>query len=99
LMLELKSKQKGKSAYFAAGVIGSLQVGSNQQLRYKENNHKYNTIIRGSYHTIPLTLSLGARAGYGHAGLFFNYQMSPLFKSGNPAVYPFNAGLSWNFRK
>jgi hypothetical protein len=99
LMLELKSKQKGKSAYIAAGVIGALQVGSNQQLRYKENDHKYNTVIRGSYHTNPLTLSLSARAGYGHAGLFFNYQMSPLFKSGNPAVYPFSAGLCWNFKK
>ncbi|MFN8208645.1 MAG: M20/M25/M40 family metallo-hydrolase [Bacteroidales bacterium] len=99
LMLELKSKQKGKSAYIAAGVIGALQVGSNQQLRYKEDDHKFNTIIRGSYHTNPLVLSLGARAGYGHAGLFFNYQLNPLFKSGNPAVYPFTAGLSWNFRK
>jgi hypothetical protein len=99
LMLELKSKQKGKSAYIAAGVTGSLQAGLNQQLRYKENDHKYNTVIRGSYHTNPLILSLGAKAGYGHIGFFFNYQMTPLFKSGNPAVYPFNAGLSWNFRK
>jgi hypothetical protein len=99
IMIELKSKEKGKSAYIAAGIVGSVQAGSNQLLRYKENDHRYKSSIRGSFHTSTFNYALNVRAGYGHAGIFVNYQFNQIFTAGNPEVYPFTAGLCWNFRK
>jgi hypothetical protein len=81
--------------FFAAGVTGGLNMGSNTKVVFTDANgkkHKYK-----DYDINPATFRYGyaLRAGFRCISVFANYYVSPLFAGGEgPQVYPFTVGIS-----
>lgn len=99
VMLEIKSREKGPSAYLSFGIIGSVNLGTRLMLKYEEEDHRVMMSSYGKYGLNTFNYALSVRAGYGRTGFFVNYQPASVFKSGNPVMYPFLAGISLNFKK
>lgn len=84
------------SIHLQAGVIGGLKLGSHTKIKYGHGDGRDKE--RGSFYLSPLRYQLTARAGYGPVVMFFNYQMTPMFKNGHGAeLYPYTVGLSFTF--
>lgn len=84
--------------YLGLGMIGSLRIGSHIKQVYFVDGHRQNNKEFHNYYLNPFAYSAQARIGYNKLGFYFEHQLSELFKKDKgPSVYPWAAGLSFNF--
>lgn len=95
LILEFNTKAKAnKSFYFGVGVIGSVRIASKTKTKTDEG---VKVISKAKYGLQPFKVDGTFRFGYGHFGLFVNYDLIPLFDTSRTIpVHPLTFGLSFN---
>lgn len=95
LILEFNTKAKSdKSFYFGVGVIGSVRIASSTKMK---TNDGVKTVDRSKFGLNPFKVDGTFRFGYGHFGLFVNYDLLPLFDTARTVpVHPLTFGLSLN---
>lgn len=97
LMLKLNIPIGGsyrKSFHLSAGLIGGMKIGSHTKVKFNDGGRKEKD--RSSFNLNLLKYDLRFRAGYRGMGIYFNYQMTPMFeKSRGPELYPYSVGLSF----
>jgi hypothetical protein len=97
LLLEFQTKNQRKSqrAYFSAGVIGGLNIGSNARVVYRDNSRRYRDKVRDDYYLSPFRYGLTVRTGYRSLNLYANYYPTGLFQQNRgPELYPVAVGFS-----
>ncbi|MBI5219942.1 MAG: WG repeat-containing protein [Bacteroidia bacterium] len=95
ILLEYQIPFDQARIHFAAGVIGSVKIGSRIKQVY-ENDERH--VVREDFHISPFKVEATARIGYGPFNLFANYSLIPLFeKNKGPELYPFTVGLGLTF--
>jgi hypothetical protein len=95
LFLEVKTPLRMGSSrlYVAAGVIGSLYLGSHTKYKYYKGD-KYKS--KSGFHINQWKYELTGRLGFGDFCVFANYSMTSLFKDGKgPEVFPLLIGISF----
>ncbi len=101
LMIEFQIpvNEKDKRIFFAAGVIGNLNLHGKMKTVYFENNSKVKYKDKSS--KWPLTkysYQLTARLGYHQWYLYANYSMMPMFEENlGPQIHPVSAGIGLRF--
>lgn len=82
--------------HISAGVIGGLKLWSNTKTKYTEAGDKSKEKNKSDFNLSPLRWAVTARVGYRGVGIFANYYMTSLFKTGmGPELYPFSIGLAF----
>lgn len=97
LLLEFQSNHPRRSqrAYFSAGVIGGLNIGSNTKVVYRDNTGKNRDKIRDDFYLVPFRYGLTLRTGYRSLNLYANYYPTSLFqKNKGPELFPVAIGFS-----
>lgn len=97
LLLEFQSTHARHShrAYFSAGVIAGLNIGSNTRVVYRDNSGKNRDRVRDDFYLSPFRYGITVRTGYRSLNLFANYYPTPLFqKDKGPELYPISIGFS-----
>ncbi len=97
LLLEFQTKhpQHSRRAYFSAGIIGGLNIGSNTKVVYKDNSGKTRERVRDDFYLSPFRYGLTVRTGYRALNLYANYYPTPLFQEGKgPELFPVAVGFS-----
>ena len=95
LLLEFQIPAGKKRVHFSFGPIGSLKLGSNTKIVYKDNGDRRKIKDKDDYSLSSLRYGLTARAGYRGLNLFSTYYLTPLFESNKgPLLYPFTMGLA-----
>ncbi len=98
LEFQIPVSGRGRRIYIAGGVIGSAKLCSTTVIKYKVAGDKSREKTRGDFNLSPFRYGFTARAGYRNFGLYANYMMTPLFKSGmGPELYPFSVGLAFTW--
>ena len=88
-------KDAKKSFHMAAGLIGSLRMGSRVKQRYEVNNQNFKDLKRGHYHINPFLVDASVRIGVDRFTIFANYGLTPLFeRNKGPEYYPFAVGIA-----
>ncbi len=94
LILEFQLPTRRHKFYIGAGIEGSVRLWSQKSQKYFINNVKYRDRVSDDFQITPFRYSATVRIGYGPIGLFANYSLEPLFRSGHgPELYPFTVGL------
>lgn len=90
-------KKEGKGLNFSVGVVGSLVATAQTKEKYTENNTKVKAKTTADFGINPVRVNARAKLGYGSVGIFANYSLTPMFKSGSgqPELHPFSFGLSF----
>lgn len=97
LMLEFqtKSQRHSQRAYFSAGVIGGLNIGSNTRVVYRDNSRKYRDKVKDDYYLSPFRYGFIVRTGYRSLNLYASYYPTGLFQQNRgPELYPVAVGFS-----
>ncbi|MDR0659475.1 MAG: outer membrane beta-barrel protein [Prevotellaceae bacterium] len=96
-LLKLNIPVSGSSRnhfYLSAGIIGGIKIGSHTKIKYEDGGKKEKD--RGSFNLNLLRYDLTFRAGYKWIGIYFNYQMTPMFENGKAhKLFPYSVGLSF----
>lgn len=83
-----------KHFYLSAGVIGGVKIGSHTKIKYADGGKKEKD--HSSFNLNVLRYDLTFRAGYRWIGVYFNYQMTPMFESGKGhKLFPYTFGMSF----
>ncbi len=89
------SKDKKKNFHISTGVIGNLRIGSLYKQKYQDNGQEKKTRNRDDFNLNPVSFDFTVRAGYQGLTFFFNYGLTPLFKTGTgPELIPITFGIS-----
>lgn len=96
LMFETNiGKDAEHSFHLAAGVMGSMRVGSKTKQIYDQSGKEYKVKNRTDFNMSPFRMNAVARIGYGDFTLFASYSLTPMFdKDKGPELYPFTVGIS-----
>jgi hypothetical protein len=95
LILEFDIPLHGEDLYIAAGVEGTLKLGSHTKMVTSNNRTTKN---RDDFYLNTFNYSTVLRVGYGDWGLYASCGMTSLFKNDQgPELYPFAIGMSLNF--
>ncbi len=97
LLLEFQSQhiRQARRAYFSAGVVGGLNIGSNTRVVYRDNSRRYRDKVRGDFYLSPFRYGLTVRTGYRSLNLYANYYPTSLFQENKgPELYPVAVGFS-----
>ncbi len=95
LMLRLNIPVGGRydRIYVSAGVVGGLKLSSHTKVKYSSGGAKEKD--EDSFNLNLVKYDLAFRAGYENVGVYFNYQMTPMFeKNKGPKLYPYAIGVS-----
>lgn len=95
LLLEFQIPVSGhKRIHISGGVIGGLKIGSHTKVVYKEDGSKQKDKINDDFNLSPLRYAVTARIGYRALKLFANYNLTPMFETGQgPELYPVSIGF------
>ncbi len=97
LLLKLNIPVSGssyKQFYLSAGIIGGVKIGSHTKVKYEDSGKKEKD--HSSFNLNLLRYDLTLRAGYRWVGIYFNYQMTPMFEDGKAhKLFPYTVGLSF----
>ncbi|MCE9538331.1 MAG: DUF2807 domain-containing protein [Bacteroidetes bacterium] len=99
LMLEFNTgKKSNHNFHVAVGAQFEYRIHSVLKQKY-DLNDKHNKIKqRDDFNLEPFLYTATARIGYNKVTLFANYGLNRLFKKDKgPQVYPFTAGVNFNF--
>ncbi|OFY28499.1 MAG: hypothetical protein A2X01_10070 [Bacteroidetes bacterium GWF2_35_48] len=95
LLLEYQIPAGHARIHFAAGIIGSVKIGSRHKQVY-DNDEKH--IVREDFRLSPFKAEATFRMGYGGFNVFANYSFITLFeKKKGPELYPFTIGMGLTF--
>lgn len=87
-----------KRMWMAAGVIGSIKLGSHTKVKYREDGDRRKDKSRDDFNINVLRYSLTARAGYSGFYVYGNYSPVQFFeKNKGPELYPFSVGIGLHF--
>lgn len=85
-----------KSAYFMAGVVGGIKLGSKFIQKLENEKVDINNKTKGEYSLNPFKLDASVRFGYKSIGAFASYSLLPMFDTKRvEKAYPLSFGLSW----
>ncbi|MCX6258338.1 MAG: porin family protein [Bacteroidia bacterium] len=97
IMLEYQtsSGSDNKKFFIGAGLLCGLKLGSSTKQEWGSGNTEHELIVSDDYNLNTFRYGLTARIGYGHWGLFANYNITPLFKSSAlpDNLYPLTIGI------
>jgi hypothetical protein len=97
LLLEFQTKHpsRNRRAYFSAGVIGGVNIGSNTKVVYRDNSGRGKEKVKDDFYLSPFRYGLSFRTGFRALNLYANYYPTSLFQSNKgPELYPVAVGLS-----
>jgi hypothetical protein len=97
LLLEFQTNHARQShrAYFSAGVIGGVNIGSNTRVVYRDNSGRNRDKIRDDFYLSPFRYGFTVRTGIRSLNLYANYYPTSLFqKNKGPELYPIAVGIS-----
>lgn len=99
LMLEINtSKNSAHNFHISAGAEFEYRIHSVLKQKYDLNDKHYKIKQRDDFNLAPFLYIATVRIGYNNVTLFANYGLNRLFKKDKgPQVYPFTAGLNFNF--
>ncbi len=99
LLLEFNTNiDADRSFYLAAGVIGSVRIGSKTKYVGEADGNEFKRKDKGTYGLSAFRVDGTVRLGYANWGVFANYSLIPLFETSKTTeVYPLTFGLSYNF--
>ena len=81
--------------HISTGVIGNLRIGSLYKQKFEEQGQERKVRNRDDFNLNPLSFDYTVRAGYRGLTFFFNYGLTPLFKTGTgPELIPITFGIS-----
>lgn len=89
-------KEEGKGWNLSFGAVGSIVYGAKMKEKYTEDNTRIKKVTYDDYYMNPFRLNARVKVGYGSIGVFANYTVTPMFKSGSgmPDMHPFSLGVS-----
>ncbi|HEX2936624.1 MAG TPA: hypothetical protein VHO72_14810 [Bacteroidales bacterium] len=83
-----------KRMWIAAGVIGSIKLGSHTKVKYREDGDRKKDKNHDDFNINVLRYSLTARMGYSNFYVYGNYSPVQFFeKNKGPELYPFAVGV------
>ncbi|MES2627648.1 MAG: outer membrane beta-barrel protein [Bacteroidota bacterium] len=83
-----------KNFHLSAGVIGNIRIGSLYKRKYNQDDDQKKLKNRSDFNLNPLSADFTVRAGYRGVTFFFNYGLTPLFRSGKgPELIPMTFGV------
>lgn len=97
LLMEFQTNhpRRSRRAYFSAGVVGGVNIGSSTKVVYRDDSGKSRDKVRDDFYLSPFRYGLSFRAGYRALNIFATYYPTPLFqKNKGPELYPFAVGFS-----
>lgn len=99
LMLEFNTgKNSRHNFHIAAGAQFEYRIHSVLKQKYDLNDKHNKVKQRDDFNLEPFLYTATARIGYNNITLFANYGLNRLFKKDKgPQVYPFTAGVNFNF--
>ena len=99
LMLEFNmGKKSDNNFHVSVGGEFEYRIHSVSKQKYDLNDKHYKMKQRDDYNLAPFLYSATARIGYNNVTVFANYSLNRLFKKDQgPQVYPFTAGVNFNF--
>ena len=95
LILEIKTplRMGSSNLHIAAGVIGSLYLGSHTKYKYQNKNKEK---IKGNFHINQWKYELTGRISFGDFTIFANYSMTSIFRDNlGPDIHPILIGISF----
>jgi hypothetical protein len=98
-LLEFQIPTSGRGRiYLSGGLLGSAKLWSSTKIKYKVSGQKSKEKTKSDYNLSPFRWGFTVRAGYKNFGLYANYYMTTLFKSGRgPELHPFSVGLAFTW--
>ena len=95
ILLEFQIPLKKEDLYISGGIEGGVKITAKMKNKTADGDKKKD---RDDFYINPFTYNLAARIGFGDFGLYGTYQMQSLFKKNKgPELYPFAAGITFNF--
>jgi len=93
--IQIPTGENHRMFYIAAGVVGGVRLWSSMRYLYSKDGYSYDEVADGDYQLNTFRYGFTARIGYGALKLFANYEVTPLFKTGNgPELHPVTIGLT-----
>ena len=97
LVLEYQTKvgNSNKKFFIGAGLICGIKLCSSTKQEWSSGNTDHEYVVQDNYNINSFRYGLTGRIGYGHFGLFANYNMTPLFKDNTTPIdlYPITVGI------
>jgi hypothetical protein len=97
LMLQFDTKKlhKKNTFHIAAGVVGSLKIGSYTKQVTEIDGTKFKPHTKDDFNLNQFRYAAMVRVGYGWFDVFASYSLNTLFKKGQgPELYPFTVGIT-----
>jgi hypothetical protein len=97
LLLELHPDIK-RNMCIDIGIMGEWLIYSKTKRVFQQNSYNYEISRKDSYNLNPFQAKLYFSVGYKVIHLYAEYALTQMFlKNKGPEVYPFNAGIRFNF--
>lgn len=99
LLLEICTSSFDKGAYFSAGVVGGVRLGSKVKREGEDvSNNSFKQKIKSDYNLNTFTLDALIKFGFDDFGIFAQYSLTPMFQNNKTQkIYPFNFGVTLEF--
>ena len=99
LLLEICTSSFDKGAYFSAGVVGGVRLGSKVKREGEDvSNNSFQQKIKSDYNLNTFTLDALIKFGFDDFGIFAQYSLTPMFQNNKTQkIYPFNFGVTLEF--
>ena len=99
LLLEICTSSFDKGAYFSAGVVGGVRLGSKVKREGEDvSNNSFKQKIKSDYNLNTFTLDALIKFGFDDFGIFAQYSLTPMFQNNKTqTIYPLNFGVTLEF--
>lgn len=99
LLLEICTSSFDKGAFFSAGVVGGVRLGSKIKREGKDaSNNSFKQKIKSDYNLNTFTLDALIKFGFDDFGVFAQYSLTPMFQENKTqTIYPLNFGVTLEF--
>ena len=99
LLLEICTSSFDKGAYFSAGVVGGVRLGSKVKREGKDiSNNSFKQKIKSDYNLNTFTLDALIKFGFDDFGIFAQYSLTLMFQNNKTqTIYPLNFGVTLEF--
>ncbi len=99
LLLEFNSnKDESKNWHLSVGVVGGIRVASSWKTKWEVDGKPLKAKTKDDFNFNSLSANAYAQIGYGNVGLFVQYGLTDIFRTGKgPELSPVSGGIIFNF--
>jgi hypothetical protein len=99
LLLEFNSNKDGsKNWHLSFGVVGGVRIASSWKTKWEEDGKPLKAKTKDDFNFNSLSANAYAQIGYGNVGLFVQYGLTDVFRTGKgPELSPVSGGIMFNF--